>query len=120
MLIGILGNPWCQKAARRSFSLGAHVQIAVLRPTPTLESLGITLAVQVWRLSASLWLVVLFSIFTAGSVSAHTTGISYADVEIGEREVKVRLRLNVRELQFAAQLDKNQDLQITPEEVESG
>lgn len=64
--------------------------------------------------------ITLVALLAAASALAHTTGISYADVTIGEREVDVRLQLNVRELQFAAALDENHDLQITPEELESG
>jgi hypothetical protein len=60
------------------------------------------------------------AVFGAVSASAHTTGISYADIDIGERQVDVRLQLNVRELQFAAALDENHDQQITPEELQSG
>jgi hypothetical protein len=36
-----------------------------------------------------------------------------------ERQVDVRLQLNVRELRFVAQLDENHDQQITPEELQS-
>jgi len=51
---------------------------------------------------------------------AHTTGISYADIEIHERHIDVRLRLNLRELQFARELDRNADLLVTREEVQLG
>ena len=74
---------------------------------------------RVCRLSTFL-LIALVALFAAVSASAHTTGISYADIDIGERQVDVRLQLNVRELQFAAALDENHDQQITPEEVQSG
>jgi hypothetical protein len=67
-------------------------------------------------LFASTWLSLLASI----PALAHTTGISYADVAIGERQVDVRLQLNLRELQFTAALDENRDQQITTGEVESG
>jgi len=73
-----------------------------------------------WRFSATFWLLTWVAMFAAISASAHTTGISYADVEIGEQQVEVRLQLNVRELQFAPALDENRDLQITPEELQSG
>ena len=74
---------------------------------------------RVCRLSTFL-LIALVSLFAAVAASAHTTGISYADIDIGERQVDVRLQLNVRELQFAAALDENHDLQITAEELQSG
>jgi len=69
---------------------------------------------------ATVWLLTAVAVFGAVSASAHTTGISYADIDIGERQVDVRLQLNVRELQFAAALDENHDQQITPEELQSG
>jgi hypothetical protein len=69
---------------------------------------------------STLPLVTLVILFVAVSALAHTTGISYADIDIGTRQVDVRLQLNVRELQFAAALDENHDLQITPEELQSG
>jgi hypothetical protein len=62
----------------------------------------------------------LLALFASISALAHTTGISYADVDIGERQVNVRLQLNVRELQFAAAMDENRDHQITTEELDSG
>ncbi len=62
----------------------------------------------------STWLSLLASI----PVWAHTTGISYADVAIGERQVDVRLQLNLRELQFTTAMDENRDQQITSGEVE--
>jgi len=64
----------------------------------------------------STWLVTSAAI----STPAHTTGISYGHVEIGKRQVAVRLQLNVRELQFTPAFDENGDRQITPEEVQSG
>ena len=73
-----------------------------------------------WRLSGTLSLSTWLALFAAVSASAHTTGISYADIDIGERQVDVRLQLNVRELRFAAELDENHDQQITPEELQSG
>ncbi|MCI0420926.1 MAG: HupE/UreJ family protein [Acidobacteria bacterium] len=60
------------------------------------------------------------ALFVCCSASAHTTGISYADIEIGERQVDVKLQLNLRELQFAAALDENRDLQIEPAELQAG
>jgi len=73
-----------------------------------------------WRGSATFFLSTWLALFAAISVSAHTTGISYADVDIGQTQVDVRLQLNVRELRFAAALDENRDQQITPEELQSG
>jgi len=82
-------------------------------------SIGAT-AHGLWQFSSTVWLLTWLVMFAAVSASAHTTGISYADVEIGERQVDVTLQLNERELQFAAALDENRDQQITPEELQSG
>lgn len=73
-----------------------------------------------WRFLAKFCLSASLALFAAASALAHTTGFSYADVTIGEHQVDVRLQLNVRELQFATALDENRDLQITPEELQSG
>ena len=73
-----------------------------------------------WQFSTTLGLSTLLALFASIPALAHTTGISYADVAIGERQVDVRLQLNLRELQFTAALDENRDQQITTGEVESG
>lgn len=95
---------------------------AVRKPTRILETWGLPRAHthKVYRFSTTFLLITGFSLFAAASASAHTTGISYADVDIGEHQVDVRMQLNVRELQFAAALDDNHDQQITPEELQSG
>jgi HupE / UreJ protein len=72
------------------------------------------------RVPTALFLSTWITLLGAVSASAHTTGISYADIDIGERQVDVRLQLNLRELQFAAALDENHDQQIAPEELQSG
>jgi len=51
---------------------------------------------------------------------AHTTGVSYSDIRIYQREVNVHLRLRLSELNFVAQLDSNSDLSISKEEVQMG
>jgi HupE / UreJ protein len=51
---------------------------------------------------------------------AHTTGVSYSEIRIYQREVDVHLRLRLSELNFAAQLDSNSDLSISNEEVRIG
>jgi hypothetical protein len=51
---------------------------------------------------------------------AHTTGVSYSDIRIYQREISVHLRLRLSELNFAAQLDSNSDLSISNEEVQIG
>lgn len=51
---------------------------------------------------------------------AHTTGVSYSQIEVHEHQIDLRLRLNLRELQFVRDLDLNADLVLTREEVEAG
>jgi len=50
---------------------------------------------------------------------AHTTSISYSEILIQERTVQVRLRLNLYEVTFAAQLDGNSDRVLSEAEVRS-
>lgn len=50
--------------------------------------------------------------------SAHTTGVSFADFEIRDREIELRLQINLRELQFARRLDSNGDQLIAEAEVQ--
>ena len=47
------------------------------------------------------------------------TGVSYAEIEIGKQEIGVWLQFNLRELKFARQFDRNNDLLITEEEVQA-
>lgn len=65
------------------------------------------------------WICLLFPFFTLPS-AAHMTGISYAEIEIGKQEIEVWLQFNLRELKFARQFDRNNDLLITDEEVQAG
>ncbi len=53
------------------------------------------------------------------SSSAHMTGVSYSEIDIGEQEIRVWLQLNLRELQMARQFDRNGDLLITEQEVQA-
>jgi len=48
------------------------------------------------------------------------TGVSYAEITIGKQEIGVWLQLNLRELKFARQFDRNSDLLITEPEVQAG
>ncbi len=52
--------------------------------------------------------------------SAHTTSLSYCEISIHETQVAAQLRLNLYELDFAAQLDKNADLRLGDDEVRNG
>jgi HupE / UreJ protein len=103
-------------------ALQTNLPIAAQRPAPTLETRRLPTANSrhLGRFSATFFLSVWLALLAAISIPAHTTGISYAEVEIGERQVEVRLQLNLRELQFAAALDANRDQQVTPEELQSG
>jgi len=73
-----------------------------------LAKLGISLAVLSIVLAASERLVL-----------AHTTSISYSEILIQEKAVQVRLRLNLYEVSFAAQLDGNSDRVLSDAEVRS-
>lgn len=50
-------------------------------------------------------------------IFAHTTSISYSEILIQEKTVQVRLRLNLYEVSFAAQLDGNSDRVLSDAEV---
>ncbi len=63
-------------------------------------------------------LILLLLQFSA-QVLAHTTGVSFADFKIGDKQVDLRLQINLREFRFAPQLDANGDRLITDEEVQT-
>jgi HupE/UreJ protein len=50
-------------------------------------------------------------------IFGHTTSISYSEILIQEETVQVRLRLNLYEVSFAAQLDGNSDRVLSDAEV---
>jgi hypothetical protein len=52
-------------------------------------------------------------------IFAHTTSISYSEIDIKERTIQLRLRLNLYEVNFAAQLDGNSDRVLSESEVKS-
>jgi hypothetical protein len=64
------------------------------------------------------WFCLLIPFFTQTS-AAHMTGVSYAEIEIGKREIGVWLQVNLRELKFARLFDRNNDLLITEEEIQT-
>ena len=68
--------------------------------------------------SCLIWFCLLLPFFTLNS-AAHMTGVSYAEIEIGKQEIGVWLQFNLRELKFARQFDRNNDLLITEEEVQA-
>ncbi len=68
------------------------------------------------RAAFLVWICLLIPLFTLSS-AAHMTGVSYAEIEIGKQEIAVWLQFNLRELKFARQFDRNNDLLITEEEV---
>ena len=51
---------------------------------------------------------------------AHTTGISYSDIQVNKGTIQVVLRLNLREFFFVDELDINEDQLISQEEVSQG
>jgi len=64
-------------------------------------------------------LAVVCAFVTASLMFAHTTSISYSEINIRERTVQLRLRLNLYEVNFAAQLDGNSDRVLSESEVNS-
>jgi hypothetical protein len=70
------------------------------------------------RVAFFVWLCLLTPFFTLTS-AAHMTGVSYAEIEIGKQEIGVWLQFNLRELKFARQFDRNNNLLITEEEVQA-
>src|SRR3990172_812703 len=65
------------------------------------------------------WVCLLIQLFSL-QCSAHMTGVSYADVEIQKQSIGVWLQINLRELKFAQQFDRNSDLLITEQEIQEG
>jgi hypothetical protein len=55
-----------------------------------------------------------------GLAFAHTTSISYSEITIQQKEIEIRLRLNLYECKFAPQLDHNSDHRLSEEEVRNG
>ncbi len=53
----------------------------------------------------------------ATPTQAHTTGVSYSDIQVRGRTARMHLRINLQELRFVDQLDLNQDRLISREEV---
>ncbi len=70
------------------------------------------------RAACLVWICLLILFFTLSS-AAHMTGVSYTEIEIGKQEIGVWLQFNLRELKFARQFDRNNDLLITDEEVQA-
>ncbi|MCY3757965.1 MAG: HupE/UreJ family protein [Acidobacteria bacterium] len=48
---------------------------------------------------------------------AHTTGVSYSDIRVEGKTAQLRLRINLRDLDFVDQLDLDRDRLISGEEV---
>ena len=71
-----------------------------------------------WTLLLALWSC--FAGWVEKSALAHTTSISYSEIRILEKEVGVRLRLNLYELNFITQMDRNSDRFLSAQEVEDG
>src|SRR5438876_2962988 len=70
-----------------------------------------------WTILFVLWSC--FSSWTGKPELAHTTSISYSEIQIQEKQVEVRLRMNLYELNFATQLDRNADRFLSDEEVKN-
>ncbi|MEW5977160.1 MAG: HupE/UreJ family protein [Acidobacteriota bacterium] len=67
----------------------------------------------------SLWLVwIVHSLLMAGTpLLAHTTGISSSQVEVLEDQVTLRIRINLREINFISQFDSDRDLVLNADEL---
>ena len=66
------------------------------------------------------WLVVPLCLLFSRVTLAHMTGVSYSDIMIGDRQVDIQLRVNLRDLRFASQLDSDQDSRVSQQEVRMG
>ena len=57
------------------------------------------------------------ALMTAPPSFAHTTGVSYSDIRVEGTTAQLRLRINLRDLDFVDQLDLDRDRLISREEV---
>ena len=57
------------------------------------------------------------ALMTAPPTFAHTTGVSYSDIWVEGTTAQLRLRINLRDLDFVDQLDLDRDRLISREEV---
>ena len=56
-------------------------------------------------------------LMAAHPTRAHTTGVSYSDIRVEGKTAQLRLRINLRDLDFVGQLDLDRDRLISGEEV---
>ena len=64
-----------------------------------------------------LGLAAAITLMAAHPSRAHTTGVSYSDIRVEGRKAELRLRINLRDLDFVDQLDLDRDRLISREEV---
>ena len=57
------------------------------------------------------------ALMTASPSFAHTTGVSYSDIRVEGETAQLRLRINLRDLDFVDRLDLDRDRLISREEV---
>ena len=57
------------------------------------------------------------TLMAAHPVRAHTTGVSYSDIRVEGETAQLRLRINLRDLDFVDRLDLDRDRLISREEV---
>ena len=62
-------------------------------------------------------MVAAITLMAAHPSLAHTTGVSYSDIRIEGRTAQLRLRINLRDLDFVDQLDLDRDRLISQDEV---
>jgi len=69
------------------------------------------------RWTARLGLAAAITLMAAHPSRAHTTGVSYSDIRIEGTTAQLRLRINLRDLDFVDQLDLDRDRLISQDEV---
>ena len=69
------------------------------------------------RWGARLGLPAAITLMAAHPSRAHTTGVSYSDIRVEGQRAELRLRINLRDLDFVDQLDLDRDRLISREEV---
>ncbi|MDE2667035.1 MAG: HupE/UreJ family protein [Acidobacteriota bacterium] len=94
---------------------GAEIETmlnAWIQSLPTLNSPLSTL-----RWISRLGLAGAIILIAAHPSRAHTTGVSYSDIRIEGKTAQLRLRINLRDLDFVGQLDLDRDRLISQDEV---
>ena len=94
---------------------GAETEKMLDAWTESLSTLHSPLFTTRW--TRRLWLTAAIVVMAAHPSRAHTTGVSYSDIRVEGRRAELRLRVNLRDLDFVDQLDLDRDRLISREEV---